>query len=175
MMPSIKLGLVLLVAPIVGYIGLRLTFTRPMTQFEVLVPISSTVTNACLESALKNAFGSDQVTSRSEFFAVKHKSCFVSGRGNAFLYYELTIREGYRYMSISDGWRSIDRVSIQCARATGAEIRRAIEAFVTECDPELVGRWDSRCELSGSHASENACPSPQGTNVSLDGGERYDW
>jgi hypothetical protein len=173
-MPSgrtlLKWGLALLLTPVVGYVGLRLTFTRPMTEFEVVVPVSSTPTNACLVHALGTAFGPEQVRHDENFTTVKHRSCFISGRGNAVLYYELTAREGHRYLSISDEWRSIDRISSECARATGAEIRRAIEVFASECDPGLVGRWDSRCDLSGAHALENFCPDPQAAKVSSDAG-----
>jgi hypothetical protein len=157
----LKWGLVLLLAPVFGYIGLRLTFTRPMTEVEVIVPVSSTATNACLMHALDTTFGSDLVRRGQNFAMVNHRSCLVSGRGNAVLYYEITARKGQQYLSISDSWRSIDRVTSDCARATGAEIRRAIEAFVTECDPGLVGQWNSRCNLSGAHASENFCPDPK--------------
>jgi hypothetical protein len=165
----VKWALVILLAPAAGYLGLMLTFTRPMTGMEVLVPVSSGSTNACLVHALRTVVGPDHVWSDQDVTTVQHPSCFVSGRGGAGLTYALIVRDGQRYLSISADWRSIDRVSSECARATGVEIRRAVEAFATECDPGLVGRWDSHCEVSGAHASENFCPDPQTVKVS-DGG-----
>lgn len=165
--------LLLMVVSLCGYAAIWLTFTRPMTQFEVLVPISSAPTTPCLVHALGTAFGPGRVITlrdqRPTGAMVQHHTCFIRGKGSPMLAYELTVRHGQRLLAVSDEWRSIDRNTAECARETGLEIRRAIETFAVECDPGLIGRWDSRCELSGAYASEQFCPDPQPTNFSEGG------
>jgi hypothetical protein len=84
----------------------------------------------------------------------------IAEREEPELSYELVDGDGGRYLSVTSIWWADRQLNRGCAGATATEIRKAIEAFVTECDPTLMGRWDARCELSGWNPSDNVCPNP---------------